>query len=132
MGDGFAGMLSRVPSNGERRRVSDPILFEPPGTRMTRMAAYQLGPGQTGIHLALAGCAVILMGLQPLLPQFDHLVTMLISDPEQHGLLDDCVVLATGELGGRPRAAHRGVPTGGITGHRSCRWPWPAASGTDR
>ncbi len=42
-------------------------------------------------------------GLRPLLPIFDHLITTLVADLEEHGLLDDVLVLAMGEFGRTPK-----------------------------
>lgn len=44
----------------------------------------------------------LIRGLGPLLPLFDHLLTTLVSDLEQRGLLDDVLVLAMGEFGRTP------------------------------
>ncbi len=41
-------------------------------------------------------------GLGPLLPLFDHLLTTLVSDLEERGLLDEVLVLAMGEFGRTP------------------------------
>lgn len=41
-------------------------------------------------------------GLQPLLPLFDHLLTTLVSDLEERGLLNDVLVIAMGEFGRTP------------------------------
>lgn len=41
-------------------------------------------------------------GLGPLLPLFDHLITTLISDLEERGLLDKVMVIAMGEFGRTP------------------------------
>ncbi|MEO1984241.1 MAG: DUF1501 domain-containing protein, partial [Fuerstiella sp.] len=41
-------------------------------------------------------------GLKPLLPLFDHLLTTLVSDLEERGLLDDVLVIAMGEFGRTP------------------------------
>ncbi len=41
-------------------------------------------------------------GLRPLLPLFDHLVTTLVSDLDQRGMLDDVLVVAMGEFGRTP------------------------------
>jgi hypothetical protein len=41
-------------------------------------------------------------GLGPLLPLFDHLITTLVGDLEDHGLLRDVLVLAMGEFGRTP------------------------------
>jgi hypothetical protein len=41
-------------------------------------------------------------GLKPLLPLFDHLITTLVGDLDDHGLLDDCLVIAMGEFGRTP------------------------------
>lgn len=45
----------------------------------------------------------ITSGLKPLLPLFDHLVTTLISDLEERGLLQDTLVLCMGEFGRTPQ-----------------------------
>jgi hypothetical protein len=42
-------------------------------------------------------------GLKPLLPLFDHLITTLVGDLEERGLLDDTLVIAMGEFGRTPR-----------------------------
>jgi hypothetical protein len=42
-------------------------------------------------------------GLGPLLPLFDHLFTTLVEDLQQHGLLDECLVIAMGEFGRTPK-----------------------------
>jgi uncharacterized protein (DUF1501 family) len=42
-------------------------------------------------------------GLGPLLPLFDHLLTTLVADLEERGLLDECLVIAMGEFGRTPR-----------------------------
>jgi len=42
-------------------------------------------------------------GLGPLLPLFDHLITTLVSDLEQRGLLDQTLVIAMGEFGRTPQ-----------------------------
>jgi hypothetical protein len=41
-------------------------------------------------------------GLKPLLPLFDHLITTLVDDLDQRGLLDQTLVLAMGEFGRTP------------------------------
>ncbi|MBL8825498.1 MAG: DUF1501 domain-containing protein, partial [Planctomycetaceae bacterium] len=41
-------------------------------------------------------------GLGPLLPLFDHLLTTLVGDLEERGLLDDVLVIAMGEFGRTP------------------------------
>ncbi len=42
-------------------------------------------------------------GLRPLLPVFDHLIATLVTDLEEHGLLDDTLVIAMGEFGRTPK-----------------------------
>ncbi len=42
-------------------------------------------------------------GLGPLLPLFDHLLTTLVSDLDERGLLDDTLVIAMGEFGRTPK-----------------------------
>ena len=51
-------------------------------------------------------------GLRPLLPVFDHLITTLVSDLGDRGLLDDVLVLAMGEFGGTPRLGTQGSTDG--------------------
>ncbi len=51
-------------------------------------------------------------GLKPLLPLFDHLVTTLIGDLDDHGLLDDCLVIAMGEFGRTPNMGTQGSTDG--------------------
>ena len=51
-------------------------------------------------------------GLGPLLPLFDHLVTTLVSDLDDHGLLDDCLVIAMGEFGRTPNMGTQGSTDG--------------------
>ena len=41
-------------------------------------------------------------GLGPLLPLFDHLITTLVTDLEERGILDDVLVIAMGEFGRTP------------------------------
>jgi hypothetical protein len=51
-------------------------------------------------------------GLGPLLPLFDHLITTLVSDLEQRGLLDQTLVLAMGEFGRTPQLGTQGSTDG--------------------
>jgi hypothetical protein len=51
-------------------------------------------------------------GLKPLLPLFDHLVTTLVADLGQRGLLDDVLVLAMGEFGRTPVMGTQGSTDG--------------------
>ncbi len=57
-------------------------------------------------------------GLQPLLPVFDHLITTLVADLEERGMLDDVLILALGEFGRDPIMGTQG----GFTGGRN-HWP---------
>jgi len=57
-------------------------------------------------------------GLQPLLPLFDHLLTTLVNDLEERGLLDDVLVMAMGEFGRTPNMGTQGSVDG--------RNHWPA------
>lgn len=57
-------------------------------------------------------------GLRPLLPVFDHLITTLVTDLEQRGLLDDVLVIAQGEFGRTPQ-----IGTQGSTDGRN-HWPY--------
>jgi hypothetical protein len=51
-------------------------------------------------------------GLGPLLPLFDHLLTTLVSDLEQRGLLDEVLVIAMGEFGRTPLMGTQGSTDG--------------------
>jgi uncharacterized protein (DUF1501 family) len=51
-------------------------------------------------------------GLGPLLPLFDHLITTLVSDLEDHGLLDNVLVIAMGEFGRTPMIGTQGSTDG--------------------
>ncbi len=51
-------------------------------------------------------------GLTPLLPLFDHLITTLVSDLEQRGLLDQTLVIAMGEFGRTPLLGTQGSTDG--------------------
>ncbi len=57
-------------------------------------------------------------GLGPLLPLFDHLITTLVSDLEERGLLENVLVLAMGEFGRTPK-----IGTQGSTDGRD-HWPY--------
>ncbi len=59
----------------------------------------------------------IMKGLKPLCPLFDHLITTLVSDLEERGLLDDVMVIAMGEFGR--------TPTTGTQGSTDGRNHWP-------
>ena len=47
-------------------------------------------------------------GLRPLLPVFDHLLTTLVGDLDERGLLDDVLVIAMGEFGRSPQIGTQG------------------------
>jgi hypothetical protein len=51
-------------------------------------------------------------GLGPLLPLFDHLLTTLVEDLGQRGLLDDVLVVAMGEFGRTPLMGTQGSTDG--------------------
>ena len=51
-------------------------------------------------------------GLRPLLPVFDHLLTTLVADLEERGLLDDVLVIAMGEFGRTPKLGTQGSTDG--------------------
>jgi len=51
-------------------------------------------------------------GLGPLLPLFDHLLTTLVSDLEERGLLDQVLVVAMGEFGRTPYMGTQGSTDG--------------------
>ncbi len=51
-------------------------------------------------------------GLKPLLPLFDHLVTTLVSDLDERGLLDEVLVIAMGEFGRTPNLGTQGSTDG--------------------
>ena len=52
-------------------------------------------------------------GLRPLLPVFDHLITTLVGDLDERGLLDDVLIVAMGEFG---RSPIMGTQTGFVGG----------------
>ena len=51
-------------------------------------------------------------GLAPLLPLFDHLLTTLVSDLDERGLLDEVLVIAMGEFGRTPQMGTQGSTDG--------------------
>jgi hypothetical protein len=51
-------------------------------------------------------------GLRPLLPLFDHLLTTLVDDLAQRGLLDEVLVIAMGEFGRTPQMGTQGSTDG--------------------
>jgi hypothetical protein len=51
-------------------------------------------------------------GLGPLLPLFDHLLTTLVLDLEEHGLSNDVLVIAMGEFGRTPHMGTQGSTDG--------------------
>ncbi len=51
-------------------------------------------------------------GLKPLLPVFDHVITTLVTDLNERGLLDDVLVLAMGEFGRTPQIGTQGSVDG--------------------
>jgi hypothetical protein len=51
-------------------------------------------------------------GLKPLLPLFDHLITTLVADLDERGLLDDVLVVAMGEFGRTPLMGTQGSTDG--------------------
>ena len=51
-------------------------------------------------------------GLRPLLPLFDHLITTLVGDLDERGLLDDVLVIAMGEFGRTPQMGTQGSTDG--------------------
>jgi hypothetical protein len=51
-------------------------------------------------------------GLKPLLPLFDHLLTTLVQDLEERGILDDVLVIAMGEFGRTPIMGTQGSTDG--------------------
>jgi hypothetical protein len=51
-------------------------------------------------------------GLGPLLPLFDHLLSTLVLDLEEHGLLNDVLVIAMGEFGRTPQMGTQGSTDG--------------------
>lgn len=51
-------------------------------------------------------------GLRPLLPVFDHVLTTLVDDLGQRGMLDDVLVIAMGEFGRTPKIGTQGSSDG--------------------
>jgi uncharacterized protein (DUF1501 family) len=54
----------------------------------------------------------ITKGLGPLLPLFDHLITTLVRDLDERGMLDDVLVIAMGEFGRTPQIGTQGSVDG--------------------
>jgi uncharacterized protein (DUF1501 family) len=54
----------------------------------------------------------ITKGLGPLLPLFDHLLTTLVGDLDERGMLDDVLVMAMGEFGRTPQIGTQGSTDG--------------------
>jgi hypothetical protein len=61
-------------------------------------------------------------GLRPLLPVFDHLLTTLVHDLDERGLLNDVLVIAMGEFGRTPQ-----IGTQGSTDGRN-HWPYVSSA----
>ncbi len=51
-------------------------------------------------------------GLKPLLPLFDHLITTLVGDLDERGMLDNVLVIAMGEFGRTPQMGTQGSTDG--------------------
>ncbi len=51
-------------------------------------------------------------GLGPLLPLFDHIITTLVGDLDERGLLDEVLVIAMGEFGRSPTTGTQGSTDG--------------------
>ncbi len=51
-------------------------------------------------------------GLRPLLPVFDHVITTLVADLGERGMLDDTLVIAMGEFGRTPTLGTQGSTDG--------------------
>jgi hypothetical protein len=51
-------------------------------------------------------------GLKPLLPLFDRLITTLVGDLDERGLLDECLVIGMGEFGRTPNMGTQGSTDG--------------------
>lgn len=51
-------------------------------------------------------------GLRPLLPVFDHVITTLVSDLDERGMLEDTLVIAMGEFGRTPVLGTQGSTDG--------------------
>lgn len=51
-------------------------------------------------------------GLRPLLPVFDHVITTLVNDLSDRGMLDDTLVIAMGEFGRTPTLGTQGSTDG--------------------
>ncbi|MCH2203416.1 MAG: DUF1501 domain-containing protein [Fuerstiella sp.] len=80
-----------------RRLVESGVSF------VTLDLSYHSASGTWDSH-GIPGCVYggISTGLQPLLPLFDHLVTTLVSDLGERGLLDEVLVIGMGEFGRTP------------------------------
>ncbi|MCA9075872.1 MAG: DUF1501 domain-containing protein [Planctomycetaceae bacterium] len=104
--------LSREPDS-ERERYGDHLwcqqallarrLVEAGVSFVTLDLSYHTASGTWDNHGIPGGVyGGISKGLKPLLPLFDHLLTTLVSDLEERGLLDEVLVIAMGEFGRTP------------------------------
>ena len=75
--------------------------------------SYHTGSGTWDNHGIPGGVyGGISKGLRPLLPLFDHLITTLVNDLEDRGLLDEVLVIAMGEFGRTPNMGTQGSVDG--------------------
>ena len=65
--------------------------------------SYHSASGSWDNH-GISGCVYggISDGLKPLLPLYDHMVTTLVTDLEERGLLDEVLIISMGEFGRTP------------------------------
>jgi uncharacterized protein (DUF1501 family) len=75
-------------------------------------AAFDLSQEPEAVRDRIPPYGGISKGLKPLLPIFDHLITTLVSDLEERGLLNDVLVLALGEFGRTPMMGTQGSTDG--------------------
>ncbi|MDA1015069.1 MAG: DUF1501 domain-containing protein [Planctomycetota bacterium] len=104
--------LSREPENS-RQRYGDHLwcqqtllarrLVEAGVSFVTLDLSYHTASGTWDNHGIPGGVyGGISKGLKPLLPTFDHLLTTLVTDLEERGLLDDVLIIGMGEFGRTP------------------------------
>ena len=90
-----------------RRLIESGVSF------VTLDLSYHGSSGSWDTH-GIPGCVYggIIKGLGGLLPIFDHLITTLVSDLDERGLIDDCLVIAMGEFGRTPNMGTQGSTDG--------------------
>lgn len=88
-------------------------LIEAGSTFVTLDLSYHTASGTWDNHGIPGGVyGGISKGLGPLLPLYDHMITTLLTDLEDRGLLDDTLVISMGEFGRTPNIGTQGSTDG--------------------